>query len=331
MKKFFFAALAAVTVLFAACGTTPVGPTPGPSGDAETTEMSIYSIAWYGDYYGNGTTNFFVQLLEDDVNFEGAYLMFDLCAATNDIVGTYTAATTAEGGTFVIGDGEKGSNLAQLAGGNIEGDPEGLADGTLTVTKSGNNFKFVYVSGDGKRVFTAEGAAEISNGAFPGEPMEASTFTVNATQAQAVYYGDNGYGGDEYVINLAGNYYAAIDICAANGSSATAVPAGTYTAAGTGAPNTMNPGMYYSGYLIPTIVYSSADGQSVNEAWYIQGGSLTIAEANGTYTISGTVVSGSGSQITINYSGAIVCEDGSQQQSQSKAMRRANVVAKGRK
>lgn len=331
MKKFFFAALAAVTVLFAACGNEepPVGPTPGGDPNAETVEMSIYSIAWYGDYYGNGTTNFFVQLLEDDVNFDGAYLMFDLCAATNDIVGTYTAATTAEGGTFVIGDGEQGSNLAQLAGGNIEGDPEGLADGTLTVTKSGNNFKFVYVSGDGKRVFTAEGAAEISNGAFPGEPMEATTFTVNATQAQAVYYGDNGYGGDEYVINLAGNYYAAIDICAANGSSATAVPAGTYTAAGTGAPNTMNPGMYYSGYLIPTIVYSSADGQSVNEAWYIQGGSLTIAEANGTYTISGTVVSGSGSQITINYSGAIVCEDGSQA-APSKAMRR-NVVVKGRK
>lgn len=87
--------------------------------------------------------------------------------------------------------------------------------------------------------------------------------------------------------------------------------------------------MYYSGYLIPTIVYSSADGQSVDEAWYVQSGSLTIAEANGTYTISGTVVSGSGSQITINYSGAIACEDGSQQAPRM-AMRR-NVVVKGRK
>ncbi|MCQ2349036.1 MAG: hypothetical protein MJZ98_00985 [Paludibacteraceae bacterium] len=329
MKKFFFAALAAVTVLFAACGHEPVGPTPGVDPNAETVELSIYSIAWYGDYYGNGTTNFFVQLLEDDVNYDGAYVMFDLCAASNDIVGTYTANTTAEAGTFVAGDGEQGSNIVELAGGEADGDPEGIVDGTLVVTKSGNTYKFVYTSADGKKVYVAEGAAEISNGAFPGEPMEATNITVNATQAEAVYYGDNGYGGDEYVINLAGNYYAAIDLCAANGSSATAVPAGTYTVAGTGAAGSINPGMYYSGYLIPTIVYSSADGQSVDEAWYVQSGSLTIAEANGTYTISGTVVSGFGSQITINYSGAIACEDGSQQAPRM-AMRR-NVVVKGRK
>lgn len=331
MKKFFFAALAAVTVLFAACGggqTPPEGPNVDPN--AETTEMSIYSIAWYGDYYQNGTTNFFVQLLEDDVNYDGAYLMFDLCAATNDVVGTYTANTTGEAGTFVAGDGEQGSNLAYLVGGEIEGDVEGLSDGTLVVTKTSNGYKFVYTSADGKKVFMAEGAAEISNGAYPGEPMEATNFTVNATAAEAVYYGDNGYGGDEYVINFAGNFYAAIDLCGANGSSATAVPAGTYTVAGTGAPNTINPGMYYSGYLIPSIVYSSTDGQSVNEAWYIQSGSLTIAEANGTYTISGTLVSGAGSQITFNYSGAIACEDGSQQAAPRKAMRR-DVVVKGRK
>lgn len=311
MKKFFYLMLTVLGLGMVSCGPQP--PTPGVDPNAETVELSIYSIAWYGDYYGNGTTNFFVQLLEDDVNYDGAYVMFDLCAASNDIVGTYTANTTAEAGTFVAGDGEQGSNIVELAGGEADGDPEGIVDGTLVVTKSGNTYKFVYTSADGKKVYVAEGAAEISNGAFPGEPMEATNITVNATQAEAVYYGDNGYGGDEYVINLAGNYYAAIDICAANGSSATAVPAGTYTAAGTGAPNTMNPGMYYSGYLIPTIVYSSADGQSVNEAWYIQGGSLTIAEADGIYTISGTVVSGSGSQITINYSGAIDCEDGSQQ------------------
>ncbi len=327
MKKMLFAALAAVTMLFVACGPTP--PTPGPNQDAETIELDFYNFSWYGDYYGNGTVNFFIQMIEDMTNYNGAYVMFDLCAATDDPCGTYTASSTGEAGTFVIGDGESGSNIAQLAGGEIDGDPEGITDGTLVISKSGNGYKVTYTSADGMKVYVAEGNVEISNGAFPGEPMEASTFTVNATQAEAVYYGDNGYGGDEYVINLAGNYYAAIDLCAANGSSATAIPAGTYTVAGTGAAGTVNPGMYYSGYLIPTIIYSSADGQSVTSAWYIQGGSLTIAEANGTYTISGTLVSGVGSQITVNYTGAIACEDGSQAAPRKAAMRR-DVVKRGK-
>ncbi|MDO4190111.1 MAG: hypothetical protein Q4D14_00290 [Bacteroidales bacterium] len=327
MKKFLFAALAAVTVLFASCDNPEPEPEPTP---ANAVECGIYGIAWYGDYYQNGTVNYYVQLIQDLDNLDGAYVVFDLCAASKDIVGTYTASSNGTAGTFVIGDANgSGSCIMELAEGSIEGDPVAIEDGTLVISKEGTTYKVVYTSADGSVSYVGTGDVEISNGAYPYESMDPTTFTANFTTVSATYKGNTGYGSDAYILVLDGAYYAMINMFAANGSSATEVPTGTYNGATSQAANTFYPGFFYNSSFYPSVIAVLDDSGYVQQVWYMVGGSFTIGGSTGAYTISGTVTSGCGSQITLNYSGDITITDDSAA-APKMAPRAANVLHVGK-
>lgn len=303
MKKLFSLAVVALAMMFVSCNT-PNTPTPPAT---ENLEMDVYFLEWYGDYYQNGTTNFVLQLMEDINTYSGTFIAIDFCKEGKAITpeGTYTASNTHEAGHFFIGDGNMGSNIGEMKDSWLEGDMEPIEEGTLVITQQSIGvYKCVFTYKNKEYVAIAQG---MSNGAYPSEPIDPITASFSGSTAEGTYYGTTSVGSKEYMasLGLTNGFVAMIDFFADETASPDVLPAGTYTFANNGAAGTMMQGRFYQGNLYPSIIYHITSTQAVDQGFYLHDGSLNVAYADGVYTITGTVVSACGSQLTINFTGSI--------------------------
>ncbi|MCQ2349039.1 MAG: hypothetical protein MJZ98_01000 [Paludibacteraceae bacterium] len=303
MKKLFSIIFVSLAFLLVSCGEQNTPSTPAK----ETLEMDVYFLEWYGDYYQNGTTNFVLQLMEDINTYSGTFIAIDFCAEAGTIspVGTYTASNTHEAGHFFIGDGNKGSNIGSMKDSWLEDDMEPIEEGVLTITQqSVGVYKCVFTYKNKEYVAIAQGMA---NGAYPSEPIDPVTVNFSGTRAYGTYYGSTSVGTKEYMVSLGltNSFVAMIDFFADDNSTPELLPEGNYTFASNGSAGTMMQGSFKSGNLYPSIIYHVTSTQAVDQGFYLKDGSLNVVYSDDVYTITGTVVSACGSQLNINFTGAI--------------------------
>lgn len=146
---------------------------------------------------------------------------------------------------------------------------------------------------------------------YANEPTTPQTLTWNMPEAYAISYGTY-WGENTSNFNLVmGDDSKAVYldlICAAN---LTELPAGTFTAC-SAYDEVLPVGSFVGGdmYLYQYQYGGSYGVTSDSKAYWLEGGSLTIAKNGETYNISGTLISHYGSKITVSYTGTIMVEEG---------------------
>ncbi|MBO7300329.1 MAG: BACON domain-containing protein [Tidjanibacter sp.] len=115
--------------------------------------MDIYS---YGDYYGVGCNNYWIDIYEDGSTLSGVYLSLDLLtdSSADALSGTYTASygvTSSYEKTYVEGGIDEegylyGSWLCTLVAGEFADSSiySPIYEGTITLSKSGDKYTVTY-------------------------------------------------------------------------------------------------------------------------------------------------------------------------------------------
>ena len=219
MKRKLILALLAVAAVFVSCGN------PDPIDDTQYLSFDVARASYYGDYYGNGCSNYILKLVhgryDDQQNLvgPGLVLTLDLNLPASNVLGINSGnykplySGTAPEFTFVrggtSGNGELiGSYLLRFYGNEENGEAHEITDGKIRVAYSGNMFvldALLFI--DGVRYsISYRGELYIYDETFhvPTDPV---LTTLNS--AEAVNYGryyDSVYA-DMWFIRLYDTYY----------------------------------------------------------------------------------------------------------------------------
>lgn len=345
MKNLFKFSVAALCAIFAMTACEPES-TVGDNGQKEDGKLVIPSTyfwgSYYGDYYEVESGNVGIAFSEGAIEYDdygdpvggtGLTVYVDLqIPLVSDPdhalvpVGTYTMDADEEytAGTWSAED----SYVTKVVNGEVVYEYAPFSAGTVTVSKVGNDYKFVLnmtVEGD---VFQYEytGPAKLVNSSEEGEYSnldrnvevkdltQASVFLIGdimedgATETWAISIGDEHYDlvtdwGLGYSMLLYFNLEPGLD----------AVPAGTYnkvidimdlmTGAAEMEPNTLlggfsSMGMYMGCYyMCPALTEEAA----------LKSGSVTVVANGGDdYTITGKLLDGHGNEVSFKYEGELV-------------------------
>lgn len=290
----------------------PVDSTVTPT---EAIEFAEGYVSFYGTQYSETNNHLLVlytDMTTDDegyFNSKGSALQLDLYTTDEELVaGKYTLSNdeTYPAGTFsaeysawvdIDDAGEQTYYGIQAGTVNIA-----LADDIYTIdinlTDSLGN----------ERVAHYEGALEIYDereNPYDYEPTTPTTITIDAPadSIEAANYGD--YYGDG-VDNLALYIWddnAAVELSLYVANGVTALPVGEYKFADDYSEMSLEAGQLYWG-MFPVGSYAATE-----EAYYwLNDGTLTVSETDGVYTIEGTLKSYYGSEISVNYTGAVTLE-----------------------
>lgn len=288
-----------------------------------------FSGFYYGDDFSAGFANYFVNL--SDIGYNGDYVKPNGAYARLDIY----SSTFAEDGNIVVpegtykytgtkGDGTLGSMTMFYT--TDENGYDGLvcylSEGTLTVSKEGNDYKFDFVctSTDGTTIHVVYTGPQTLEDNRQGQE-ETTESTVDGDYA-ANFNGSNciaSYKGD-----VDGKSQWRIDMTPDGGlgdgfmltiySSTTGfgnLPEGTFTANGTDnyyITGSITDGRYLSGTMV--LIYELAN--QVTGFSLIQSGDITITKNdNGTYTISFDTINDKGNKTTGTWTGKLTYENDS--------------------
>ncbi len=322
MKKLFYC-LAAVALVagLASCDKKDKekneGVTPTTT---DTTEVEF--IEGYATFYGTdySEANKFELVLYTDMttdsegyfNSKGSAVQIDLYTnggETEDgeiklVAGTYTLSADEDypAGTF-------STNYSTWCEVDDAGEQTGygIKEGTVVIALSGDvyDIKINLVDSLGNtRIGTYNGALEIYE-RYDYEPTTPTTITIDAPadSIEAANYGD--YYGDG-VDNLALYIWddnAAVELSLYVANGVTALPVGEYKFADDYSEMSLEAGQLYWG------MFTVGSYAATEEAYYwLNDGTLTVSEADGVYTIEGTLKSHYGSEISVNYTGAVTLE-----------------------
>lgn len=321
MKFFAMAFAAIVAVAFSACNqnqpTNPGGGNNNEGNDTTTTEnvikvqLSTMEAFWIQEI--EGIEQYQLQSSIKDGNKNVTYIM-SIGAYTSDkaglVDGTYNLAASDE-------QELKAETIYGITKQTIEGNDttEVTAEqAALNVTIEGDNvnYKFNVSFADGvKEEITYNGKApEVIDANGLWEPETPSEITINADACGygiiylGDYYADADYSQIELIlINQTTQdeaYFTGILSSTAN-KTATELPVGEFAITNDLyiGDDGFFPGTYFDQY--PYVYVSSTNGM-----YWPQSGSVIIANNEGTYTITISVLSYYGSNITINYTGEVV-------------------------
>ncbi len=215
-----------------------------------------------------------------------------------------------------------------------------VIDGTVSVTKAGRNYTVkadcIDENGDSvKWVYTGQIELEVysTDDTSYGE-VEAEDFSVDAISGEAGFYGDYAENGTSnyYVVLVDENGgYFILDLYAVGTGTTEAIPSATYTISDTYAENTAFSGYsdMTAGELVASYYFTDNNGDGKvgeGEVFYLTEGNIVVAESEGTYTITGDVVSALGTNIDFTYTGAITITD--ETETASAAPAKKSIVAK---
>ena len=314
------------------------------SGEIELSDAGV--MAYYtGDYYEVGTGNVYINFTQGDITAE--YDEFDdltgysgtgsvLCIDINQALSSDPDQVVLTAGTYIVDASES------YAAGTVNGSDSYLLDvvdgvatectftsGSVAIESLGDKiykFDYDFVGSNGAAVkgsYTV--LCRVINRSEEGvmSNLDADVEAKDLTEALFVYEGDLYDTGesDIYLImmgdkdfDIETNYGPGnsimLSLCVEPGSS-NGIPAGTYDAfvdidtAEELPAGSCIAGMYYWGqylgcwYFNDTLQYESS----------LCGGSLTVANDGGAYTIGGTLLDGKGRSVEIRYSGTPVIID----------------------
>lgn len=333
----------------------------GGNGGGETELSDIGVMAYYtGDYYEVGTGNTYINFSTGDIEVE--YDDFDepvgyigtgtvLCIDLNHALAADPDQVVLAAGTYTV------DNSENYAAGTVNGSDSYLLDvvdgvatectftsGSVAIESLGDKiYKFDYdlVGSNGAAVkgsYTV--LCRVINRSEEGvmSNLDADVEAKDLTEALFVYEGDlyETEQSDIYLVmmgdedfDIATNYGPGnsimLSLCVEPGSS-NGIPAGTYDAfvdintADELPVGSCIAGMYYWGqylgcwYFNDTLQYESS----------LCGGSLTVANDGGVYTISGTLLDGKGRSVEIRYSGTPAIVDDTRASTHRASARKAS-------
>ncbi len=319
MKKLFYC-LAAVALVagLASCDKK--------ENEATTTEVEF--VEGYATFNGTdySEANNFELVLYTDMttdsegyfNSKGSAVQIDLYTnggETEDgeiklVAGTYTLSADEDypAGTF-------STNYSTWCEVDDAGEQTGygIKEGTVVIALSGDvyDIKINLVDSLGNtRIGTYNGAIEIDDGRtdfYANEPTDVESITVNAPADSIMAYDFGVYEGD-VTRNLDITIWDAnttVTLSLYIDSAKHELVAGDYTFAEDYSDMTLVPGYAYWGF-IPVNSYVATD----DVYFYLEDGTLNVTLGkDSVYTISGTLKSHYGSEISVNYTGKIAIEE----------------------
>ncbi len=290
----------------------PVDSTVTP---AEAIEFAEGYVSFYGTQYSETNNHMLVlytdMTMDDDgyFNSKGYALQLDLYTTDEELVaGKYTLSDDEAypAGTFSA----EYSAWVDVDDAGEQTD-YGIQAGTVNIALAGDIYTIDINLTDSlgnERVAHYEGALEIYDereNPYDYEPTTPTTITVNAPadSIEATNYGDYyDNGTDNLVLDIwDDNTTVSLSLYVANG--ATALPVGEYKFANDYSEMSLEAGSLYWGMFI---VGSYAATEE--DYYWLNDGTLTVSEADGVYTIVGTLKSYYGSEISVNYKGAVTLE-----------------------
>lgn len=345
MKNLFkFSVAALCAMAFAACEPDNSATDNGQEG-AGTDELVIPSVYFVGQYYGNFNENDLgnvaVAFVEGGIEFDeygdvsggnGTTVYIDMTmplASDPDhaVVAPGTYAMDADEEYLLSTWSAADSYILKVENGEPVYNYEPFTGGTVTVSKDGDNYKFVLDMTVGDKAFKYEykGPAKLVNSSDEGEfsnldrdvevkdLTQASMFLIGdimedgATETWAISIGDDHYDlatdwGMGYSMLLYFNLQPGLD----------GVPSGTYTKVldvmdlimgeASMEPNTLlggfaSLGMYMGCYyMCPALTEEAA----------LKSGSVTVVANGKTYKVSGKLYDGYGNEVSFDYDGEMV-------------------------
>lgn len=345
MKNLFkLSAAALCAIAFAACEPDNSATDNGQEG-AGTDELVIPSVYFVGQYFGNynenDLANVGVAFVEGEIGYDewgditggnGTTVYIDLTmplASDPDHAlvapGTYTMDADEEYilNTWSAAD----SYINKVENGNTVYDYAAFTGGTVTVSKDGDNYKFVLDMTIGEDVFKYEytGRAKLINSSEEGQfsNLDRDVEVKNLSQASMFLIGDIMEDGatETWAISIGDEYYDLVTDWGMGYSmllyfnlqpGLEGVPSGTYDTVldvmdlmygeADMTPNTLlggfsSLGMYMGCYyMCPALTEEAA----------LKSGSVTVVANGDTYKVSGKLYDGFGNEVSFNYDGEMV-------------------------
>lgn len=325
MKKMKFFAMAFVAIFalaFCSCEpqnqpNTPSGGNNNDDGNGNDTTENIIKVQL------STLEAFWMQELEgiEQYQLQGEFQEENKNVTYIVSIGSYTTdkAGLADG-TYNLATDEqelKAETIYGITKQTIEGkDTTQVAaqDAVLNVTIEGDNvnykFDVTFADGDKEEITYNGKAPEVIDANGLWEPETPSEITINADACGygiiylGDYYADADYSQVELLLldKTTGDeaYFMGI-LSSTDNKKATDLPAGEFAITNDLyiGDDGFFPGTYFDQY--PYIYVSSTEGM-----YWPQSGSVTIANNEGTYTITISVLSYYGSNITINYTGEVI-------------------------
>ncbi len=280
MKKSraFFTALVAMllcSTMFVACSKDDKDPEPGTNQfvyDGNVQNINGGIQYYYGNYYGNNVNNIELYLAGD--NYIMGFEMFVPSTSNKLVAGTYTLADTGQPLTYVSG-----------AVFNDEGEVElEVSSGTVSIAVSGSTYtiNFDCTLSNGKKVkgnYTGTLNWEDDSDEGGSSTTSPGAMTVQMNGSSQTYYHTEGYqigSVGKFMVNFGGTGANGFDFAMAFASSnttATTLPAGTYTITTT---TPMPNGTFTASVKIPGT-------STIRKA---TSGTATVSKSGSTYSIT---------------------------------------------
>ena len=331
MKKLFYCLTAVALVAgLASCDKKDKEETDGVNPTTPTTtdvEFAGGYVEFYGTDYGTEANNFSLALYTDMTadedgyfNSKGSDVQIDLYAEGGEdedgnitlVAGTYTLSDDEDypAGTFSV-DYSKWFEIDDAG----EQTRYGIKEGTVVIAANGDAYdiKINLVDSLGNtRIGTYNGELDVYDereDPYDGEPTEAEKITVNAPKdsIEAYNYGDYYNSGTDNLAIYVWDDNTTVSLSLYVASGATTLPVGEYKFADDYSDMSLEAGeLYYSMFAIGSYAVTE-------DAYYwLTDGTVNVSLGEDSiYTISGTLTSHYGSEISVNYTGKVAIEDNS--------------------